>query len=147
MRAFKLLNPILMLCIMFSIAVHAQYQIPSQERVQELLNQIENCKNQIDKTEKNIATMEAQAASYTLAQYNNGKALLERIKFCLNMSRAELANLKKEYPGWFNDPDAIINLGKGIEIKPHDLQKKLNEIERKIKKVIDRMEALEKPKN
>ncbi len=132
---------------MFSIQVQAQYQTPSPERVTELLQQIGDCKTQITKTEDRIKTIEANADSYTLAEYNTAKEFLERLNTCLNMSRGELDSIRKEYPGWFNAPNTVMQLGKGHEITPRSLQEQLNAIEEKIKKVIASFEALDKPKD
>ncbi len=137
---------ILFLCLFITDQAYTQvYQFPSQERVTTLLDQIDSCKSIMAETEALIKTMEADPESYSLAEYNSAKKLIDRAKACIYANRKELESIRKEYPGWFNEPSVSMPLGKGETITPRQLEHGLSEIEAKIKLIISRMEAISKP--
>ncbi|UJH66619.1 hypothetical protein [Allomuricauda sp. SCSIO 65647] len=122
------------------------YQYPSQERVQELLDEIEDCKQKLKNTQAEIKNMEANPSDYTLADYKEAEMLVERIKTCLAARRAELDSIRKEYPGWFNSPNAVLPYDRHNRITPRSLEERLKDLERKISQVLNRFEGLPKPK-
>ena len=121
------------------------YQSPSRELVESYLDQINSCKDFLNELEADIADMEKNAQQVTLAQYNEAKALHSRAKTCLAATRAKLDELRKDYPGWFNNPGAVLNLSKGNHVTPKGLNKGLEAVTAKIRKLLDRLEAIEKP--
>ncbi len=145
MKFTSIIKPIMLFCFIFSLQVQAQYQIPSQERVETLLEQIDNCKRITTETEQLIETMEANPESYSLKDYNSAKELLERAKSCINISRGELDSLRKKFPGWFNSPNATMQLGRGNEITPRQLEKKVNDLDAKIRAVLERFNSIDNP--
>lgn len=122
------------------------YQYPSQERVQELLNQIEYCKGELRNTQSQIKEMEDNPSDYSLADYKDAEKLVERIKTCIAAGRSELDSIRREYPGWFNSPNAVLPYDKLHKITPRSLEAQLKEMERKINQVLDSFESLPKPK-
>ncbi len=147
MKFTNIIKPILLFCLIFSLQVQAQYQIPSQERVEILLEQIDNCKRIATETEQLIKTIEANPEAHSLKDYNSAKELLERTKRCINIYRGELNSLRKKFPGWFNSPNATMQLGRGNEITPRQLEKKVNEVEAKIRVLLERLDNIDEPDN
>ena len=122
------------------------FQYPSQERVQELLNQIEYCKQELQNTQGQIKNMEVNPSEYSLADYKEAQNLVERIKTCIASGRAELDSIRKEYPGWFNSPNAVLPYDRHQEITPRTFQDRLKDLEQKINKVLNDFRNLPKPK-
>jgi hypothetical protein len=131
----------------FSVQIQAQVQIPSQERVETLLEQIEDCKNIITEAEKNITLMEKNPESYTLPDYIATKNLIEQAKSCIKANRKELDSLRQGYSGWFNSPNATMPLGRGHDITPRELENKVATIEEIYADLLERFEALEEPED
>lgn len=90
--------------------------------------------------------MEENPSDYSLADYRDAEKLVERIKTCIATGRAELDSIRKEYPGWFNSPNAVLPYNRLNTITPRSLEERLKELERKISQVLDRFEGLLKPK-
>ncbi len=145
MKLSTILKPLVFFCFVLSMQSNAQNQIPSEERVEELLQQIDNCKSLVTQTENNIKKMEDNPGSYTLAEYNAAKEFLDRVKTCLNTSRGELDSIRKEYPGWFNSPSATMPLGRGKEVTPRSLEEELSAIGKKIKAALKALDAIDEP--
>ncbi|MGI9550622.1 MAG: hypothetical protein ACR2MT_05440 [Aurantibacter sp.] len=138
----------LIFIVLFTLQNQAQNnQYPSQERVETLLEQIDECKEVLADTEKQIKTMEGDATNYSLADYQEAKNLVDRIKTCLSRNRGELDAIRKDYPGWFNSPSLSMPLKKGKTISPKELEKIFDEVEAKIKAAIERMNALAEPEH
>ncbi len=123
------------------------YQYPSQERVGELLSQIEYCKQELESTQAEIKGMEDNPSDYSLAEYKQAQKLVERIKICVAARRAELDSIRKEYPGWFNSPNAVLPYDRHQGITPRSLEERLKDLERKISQVLDQFESLPTPKS
>ncbi len=121
-------------------------QYPSQERVQGLLDALEYCKQELTKTQADIKNMEDNPSDYFLADYKEAQRLIERIKMCMASRRAELDSIRKEYPGWFNSPNAVLPYDRHQGITPRSLERQLKELERKISQVLNQFESLPKPK-
>lgn len=138
----------LALCTVLGLVsvVGQTYQYPSEERVQELLDEIEDCKQKLKNTQAEIKNMEDNPADYTLADYKEAEMLVERIKTCLAARRAELDSIRKEYPGWFNSPNAVLPYNRHDRITPRSLEERLKDLEKKISRILDRFEGLPKPK-
>ncbi len=69
MKFTNVLKPIIALCLLFSMQVFAQdYNSPSRELVETLLEELENCKTYLTQGENLIKTMEANPESYSLAE-------------------------------------------------------------------------------
>ena len=128
-------------------SLQAQYQYPSQERMQELLDQLEYCKQELKATQLEIKNMEENASEYTLAEYQESKMLVDRIKTCIAASRAELDNIRKEYPGWFNAKNAVLPYDRHQEMTPISLEERLGELDKKIEEILNRFNDLDKPTN
>jgi hypothetical protein len=147
MKLINILKPILLFCLVFSVQIQAQVQIPSQELVEELLQKIENCKGFMAQSERYIQVMEKNASYYTLAEYNKGKEYIEGCKACLNESRRKLDSLREGYSGWFNSPNATMPLGRGHDITPRGLENKVVTIEERFAALFERFGALEEPED
>ena len=122
------------------------YQYPSQERVQELLDELEYCKQELTNVQADIKNMEDNPSDYSLADYKEAQKLVERIKTCMAARRAELDSIRKEYPGWFNSPNAVLPYDRHQGITPRSLEERLKDLERKISRVLDQFESLQRPK-
>jgi len=147
MKLINILKPILLFCLVFSVQIQAQVQIPSQERVETLLEQIEDCKNIITEAEKNITIMEKNPESYTLPDYIATKNLIEQAKSCIKANRKELDSLREGYSGWFNSPNTTIPLGRGHDITPREIENKVATLEEFILPIIENFENLMIPEN
>ncbi|WP_296385744.1 hypothetical protein [Winogradskyella sp.] len=148
MKTINTLAITILLCITISFQTFAQgYTPPSRELIETLLEELEDCKANLTKAENKIKKMEANSASYTLAQYNHTKNAVEISELCIKARRDELDALRKDYPGWFNSPNAILSLNRSRSITPRELVLAIETIEEKIAAAIKRAEALLEPKN
>ncbi len=94
-----------------SVQVLAQGpETPNRERVETLLERVDECKQGLEKEEEQLKMMEADPESVTLAQYNATKRVIEAYNKCLKAVRKELESLRKKYPGWFNSPSASMEV-------------------------------------
>ncbi len=98
----------IVLVLSTSVTLAQGYTAPSRDRVEALLESIDNCKKNLKKEEQELKMMEADPESVTLARYNLTKDAIKLYKFCLEKSRKELDSLRKDYPGWFNSPSATM---------------------------------------
>lgn len=134
------------LVLLFGIESVAQnYQPPSRERVETLLTKLETCKDALKDLESSIKYMEDNPGKFTLQQYNEAKLWRNMAKGCIDDTRRDLDDLRKDYPGWFSGPNSVMNLGRGHEIRPKDLDRMLNEVSVKINKVLNRFKAIKSP--
>ena len=150
MKIKYVLVPIAIFCFLFTSELFAQnYTPPSRQMVERLLNELERCKNIQKEAQKDLETMEANANNYTLADYMEVKNLISRAQSCINSRRAELDELRKEYPGWFNNPGVAITIDvHGMRsITARALQNKLASVEAKIDAILARFEKMPKPEN
>ncbi len=150
MKTRYILVPLAVFCFFFSSELIAQnYTPPSRELVENLLNELERCKDIQKEAQKDLENMEANANDYTLAEYKAVENLISRAQSCINSRRAQLDELRKEYPGWFNNPSASITIGvHGMRsINARQLQNRFAAIEAKIADVLARFEKLERPEN
>lgn len=150
MKTKYLIIPLAIFCFLFPSELIAQnYTPPSRELVERLLNELENCKNIQKEAQKDLETLEANASSYTLADYMQVKNLINRAQSCINSRRTELDELRKDYPGWFNNPGVAITIGvHGMRsITPRQLQNKFDAIAAKINAALARFEKLPRPEN
>ncbi len=143
---FKSLLGLFLLCV-GTTTVAQNYNYPSRELVEAILNDIDYCKNELKEAEADVAEMEGSPESYSLADYKDAQRLIERIKLCINVKRARLDDLRKEYPGWFNSPSAFsdIRIRWGGGPDPKAVQRLLNNMEERINNVLDAFSELEKP--
>lgn len=147
MKTINITKMLLLFWITFSLQTQAQsYTPPSQERVETLLKKVDNCKKAISQGEGRIKVMEKNPESYTLAQYNLVKGFIESSKVCLNKLRTELAELRKDYPGWFNAPNATVALDREHFTSPKKLREALDEIKERIDAVLKSFEGFDEPK-
>ncbi|WP_353778331.1 hypothetical protein [Winogradskyella sp. 3972H.M.0a.05] len=147
-KLFKFKYQLLLACLLFAFQNFAQtYTPPSQERVSQLIDQINECKSNINELEERINYMEENASAYTLAQYNEVKALLNDSKKCKNAIKKELESIRKDYPGWFNSPNATMSIRSHGFTSPRELQELLSEIQQKIDDLLDGFDDLVKPEH
>ncbi len=147
MKLIHILKPILLFCLVFSVQIQAQNQTPSPERVEELLELLGYCKTNLTNTENRIKNMEESPEEYFLEQYNFAKELLEAHKGCRNRMRGVLASIRKDYPGWFNSPNATLSLGRDHDITPRELENKAATLEERHAALLKRFKKLEEPEN
>ncbi len=150
MKTKHLLVSLTVFCFLFSSELIAQnYTPPSRQLVERLLNELETCKNIQKEAQKDLENMEANANDYTLAEYKAVENLISRAQSCINSRRAELDELRKEYPGWFNNPGVAITIDvHGMRsITARALQNRFAAIEAKIADVLARFEKMPKPEN
>ncbi len=148
MKTINTLAITILFCFTISFQTFAQgYSSPSREQIEIFLLELENCKAFLTDSENLIKTMEADPESYTLAVYNAAKSQVETSKICVNARRAELDELRKDYPGWFNNPNATLPLSKGHSITPRKLKLSIEDIQEKINTIIKRFEALNVTEN
>jgi len=125
MKLTTILKPMLLFCLIFSIQVQAQnnYPVPSQERVETLLEKINTCKMILEQFENSLKTIENNPTNYTYADYIQIKGFKESSEQCVATSRKELDAIRKDYPGWFNNPGVIMPLSNRQEISPEELER------------------------
>ena len=124
------------------------YQIPSPERVDILIQRKKTCTNELNLAEDELKTMEEDPDSYSLSEYLEVKKLVDELKKCVASFNEELEKLRKDYPGWFNNPSAVANgKKKGDHITPRQVEIDYDALHRKILAVIARYGALDKPKH
>lgn len=141
---------IALLCLLFTSELISQnYTPPSRELVEQLLEELERCKDIQKEAQKDLENMEANANDYTLADYMQVRNLINRAQTCINSRRATLEELRKDYPGWFNNPGVAITIDvHGMRsITARQLQSMLESVENKIAAVLARFEKLPKPEN
>ncbi|MEW4925769.1 hypothetical protein [Algibacter sp. 2305UL17-15] len=139
---------LLLLSLVFTLQTIAQtYTPPSRERVETLLEQIEECKEHIAVTESAIKAMEKDPTSYTLADYVAAEKYLRLSKKCVEVRRKELDSLRKEYPGWFNSPSATVTIKKGRHISPKELEDIMERVQKQINKVLKAFGSVDKPQH
>ncbi|MEM7187766.1 MAG: hypothetical protein AAF466_14035 [Bacteroidota bacterium] len=151
MRLLTFVLPMLVMALLFSSESIAQtnYTPPSPELVERLLNELESCKAIQKEAEADLKFMEANANDYTLADYIEVRNLINRAQSCINSRRAQLEELRKDYPGWFNSPNATmtINFHGRRTITPRQLENMLAQVENKIAAVLARFEKIPRPEN
>jgi len=130
MKLTHILKPILLFCFVFSIQTQAQnnFSLPSQERVETLLERISNCKISLEQFEKALKTIDENPTNYTYADYLKAKGFKEIAEECISASRKELDAIRKKYPEWFNNPETVIPLNNRQEISPEELERQYKKL-------------------
>jgi hypothetical protein len=145
MKSKYIMLPVLIVCFLFTSEVIAQgYESPSRERVETLLEQLEDCKDTQKELENNVINMELDPESVTLKEYNEAQRYANNAKACANILREKLDALRKDYPGWFNDPNATISVKKPVRknITPREMQKYIDQVNESLETVLARLQAL-----
>jgi DNA repair exonuclease SbcCD ATPase subunit len=141
MKLTHILKPVLLFCLVFSIQTQAQNNnFPSQERVEELLENINICKDNLAQYDSELKEIENNPDNFTYGQYLELKKKEKETENCIAQSRKELDTLRKDYPEWFNNPDAVMPLSNRQEISPReleeiieiDLEKEIAELKRRV---------------
>jgi len=146
MKFKYIMLPVLLVCFIFSAELIAQtgYISPSRERVETLLEQLEDCKDAQKELENNVINMELDPESVTLKEYNDAERYAENARTCANILREKLDALRKKYPGWFNSPNATIGVQKPVRrtITPRELQEYIDQANESLETVLARLRAL-----
>ncbi|NND63996.1 MAG: hypothetical protein HKN48_12470 [Flavobacteriaceae bacterium] len=148
-KAYYKLILLIFVAAIGTTTVAQNYNFPSRELVESILNDIDYCKNELKEAESNVAEMQGNPESYSLADYMNTKILIKRIKTCINVKRGQLDELRKEYPGWFNSPSAFsdIRIRWGGGPDPKAVNRLLDDMARRISEVLNDFDTIEKPTN
>ena len=125
------------------------YQVPSRELVESLLKQLDECKKDLAQAEKEIGIMENNPGQYSLETYLFTKKYIKELKDCVKYSRGKLDNLRKDYPGWFNSPNAFedIRLHWPRINTPKEIEEALARIDALVAKAVAQFQLLEEPKD
>jgi len=137
--------PVLLVYFLFSSEIIAQgYESPSRERVETLLEQLEDCKDTQREFENNVINMELDPESVTLKEYNVAKGYAKNAQTCATILREKLDALRKDYPGWFNSPNATIGVQKPKRrtITPREMQEYIDQANESLDTVLARLQAL-----
>ena len=141
MKLINILKPVLLFFLVFSIHTQAQSNnYPSQERVEDLLETINICKENLTQYDTELKEIENNPNKYTYREYLELKKNEKETENCIAQSRKELDTLRKDYPEWFNSPDAVMPLSNREEISPRgleeiieiDLEKEIAELKRRV---------------
>lgn len=150
MRTKYIIITCVLLCIGFPSVVQAQL-IPGPDRVNAILDQINSCKDGLEEVEKELEQAEKNPEDLTYAEYLALQNAKKRIKTCLAAARAKLDELRKEYPGWFNQASTTsqtpVDLGHGESIKAAQLEKIAAKIDKAIHNFIKRIDAVPQPEH
>jgi len=110
----KIKNTVIICCIVFFyslIPIQAQPVVaPGPDRVQELYDAIASCKKSIKELEIKIKDMQEQGET-SKPEYIAAEAMIDYGEACVRLCRQDLDKLKKDYPEWFNQSGATIDLG------------------------------------
>lgn len=150
MKTRYILLSLSIFCFLVSSELIAQnYTPPSRELVEQLLEELERCKEIQKEAQADLENMEANATEYTLADYMEVRNLINRAQTCINSRRTQLEELRKDYPGWFNSPNATLNINfHGMRsITPRQINQMLESVAAKIAATLARFEKLPKPEN
>ncbi len=137
-----------LICTLSIHQIQAQnnFPFPSKERVETLLEIINNCKNGLEQFNEALELIENNPEDYSYADYQNAKGLKKLAEECIANSRKELDALRKDYPGWFNNPGVMMPLSKGHQVNPRQLDDLLDELANKIAKLLNRFKVIKEPK-
>jgi len=145
MKSKYIMFPVLIVCLLFSAEVVAQdYESPSRELIESLLTKLEDCKDNQKSLENNVINMELDPESVTLKEYNEAKRYAKNAKDCANFLRKKLDALRKDYPGWFNSPNATISVQKPKRrtITSREMQEYIDQANESLATILARLEAL-----
>jgi len=95
--------------------------------VEKLLAEIEECENNLNDMELIFEKIQEFPEDYTYLKYKRVKEYISWAKKCIADKQKDLDNLRKNYPEWFSDPQATIDLGHGHNITPKQLKKKVKD--------------------
>lgn len=117
------------LCMFFLAPLSAQgYTPPSQELVEQLLQQINDCKKEAEALREFLKTDLGIDAFLKYDEFKKNRYRLEEVEECIRKTREQLDKLRKDYPGWFNAPNATVTVHDRDQIAAKDLEKKLEEL-------------------
>jgi len=141
---------ILLMCFILSTnQINAQDNVPlpSQQRVETLLNSIDNCKTTIESFNNAINNMEENVGEYSLETYLDAKRWKKFAEDCLTASRKEINKLREDFPEWFNNPGIIMPIGRDRHTSPRELLNFIIESSALIDELTERFSNLEEPTN
>jgi len=121
------------------------FSIPSRQMVERLLGEIEECKEQLVDLEAELVDIKNNPGNYTYQDYLLTREIIQTGKDCVAFNRKKLDNLRKNYPEWFTDPQATIDLGRGHSVTPKQLKKKVKDNERFFADLLARFNAIPVP--
>ena len=147
MKIKYILKSVLILCLFFSQFLNAQSQFPSPERVEVLLEILNECKKNKDAAESEIKHMEEQPLFISLQTYLDTREQLDSQKRCIDIAKEALASIRKDHPEWFNLPGATVTIHGREKITPRDLENKVATIEEHFAALFERFGALEEPED
>lgn len=150
MKLKYILPVLLLLCSVTTATISAQtYPIPSRELVQNLLEELDECKKNLERSENEIGIMENNPGQYSLELYLSTKAFIKELKACVKSNRAQLDLLRKDYPGWFNSPSAFADIRMSWPKihSPQEIADALARVEARMERVFARFEILQVPED
>jgi len=134
--------------LVFAGMLKAQtYPYPSQERVDTLLEEIQECKVLLQKMQESLDAMNATPESTTLKEYLDTKKLIEVGERCIADRRKELDKLREEYPGWFNGTGSVLSSKRNREIAGEDIEKEWLKIDILMRQLRESFDDIDKPKD
>lgn len=81
---------------LFVVNVNAQqYEPPSREQVQRILDELEECKDILNEAETYLEQMEDNPEEVTLKTYKDTQRLIENVKGCIADRQKNLMNYEK----------------------------------------------------
>lgn len=127
MKQYSLITLGLLFLLYLTPGLAQTYTPPSKELVEELLEQINDCKKEAASLKAFLATDEGINAFLNYEAYKKSRHRLEKVEKCIAKTREELDKLRKDYPGWFNG-SSTIDLSGRKKITAHELEQKVEEL-------------------
>ena len=121
------------------------YQYPSPERVEALLEEIQECKALLQEAEESLKAMKANPESVTLKEYLDANKLLKTSEKCVANRRKELDKLREEYPGWFNGTGTVSSSKRNKQINGEALEKNWLQVEIIMRELRESFDNVDKP--
>lgn len=132
--------------LLFILDIQAQqYEPPSREQVQRLLDELDECKDILKDAQGYLERMEENPEQVTLKTYQDTQKLINNAEGCIADRRKKLDELRKEYPGWFNSPNATVSISRGDFINPKELERLHKAIEIALASISKQLAAIKPP--
>ena len=137
-----------LICIIFCLSLSsktAAQVLPGPAQVNALIDAIKYCDKLIVEAEKALDNMEKNPSEGTYKEYKDWQKIREDATRCAAENRVKLEKLRKEYPGWFNQPSTTVDLGRAGHMTARQLEDLLAEVEAKMDDILKRFLAIPEP--
>ena len=123
---------LMFLSLLLASPIIAQTNLPGPERVNNLVDHINGCKDNLKEAQKTMDWFEANPEEITHARWLRQKEGITMVEKCIAEARAALEEMRKDHPDWFNQPNLVLDLGHGRHMTPRELEQLQADIEEAI---------------